>query len=594
MSVRLVYRPEYTLYDFGPEHPLRPERLTAGMELLSTAGLLRADSELWRAPPATLEELRRVHSADYIEAVRSLELRADATSANQRGLGPGDTPAFRGMHAAASLIAGGTLNAVRAVLIGECAHAFNPAGGLHHAQRDRAAGFCIYNDVAVGIAAALAERNVRVLYLDFDAHHADGVQAAFYAEPRVLTLSLHETGRRLFPGTGFSEELGHARGRGFSVNLPMEPFTEDDDWLAGLEALVRPVAEWFAPDIVVSQHGSDSHAWDPLTHLRLSTRAYVAQARLAHQLAHQLAGGRWVALGGGGYDWLRVVPRSWAIVWAEMAGRALAERLPTQWCSAWAQRSLADDLGPLPATFLDDARAWPIVGRRAAIRQINRQHLDAVRSLALPPLVRHAFSREPDGVERSDVGGAAARTATLGTERAALRLRTPCSLTEIEHLRANDDLVGVPRLLRRVVRDKRGLVGVAHTDDGWLVAHATLGPVGDGTYELALETSRAFRRLGVARQLLRLTLESGWLEEAVLVIASNSWHWDLSGSGLDASAYRRVLLRLFGDAGFRCAQRPPHWVGTETNGLLMVRAGSRVSHAQARAAEDVLSGRQLA
>jgi acetoin utilization deacetylase AcuC-like enzyme len=549
-----------------------------------------------RAPPATLEELRRVHSADYIDAVRSLELSADshrAAHASEWGLGPGDTPAFEGMHEAASLIAGGTLHAVRAVLDAQCAHAFNPAGGMHHAQRDRASGFCIYNDAAVAIAAALAERNARVLYLDFDAHHGDGVQAAFYAEPRVLTLSLHETGRRLFPGTGFSDELGHARGRGYSINLPVEPYTEDDDWLEGLEVLVRPVAEWFGPDLVVSQHGSDSHAWDPLTHLRLSTHAYLRQARLAHELAHQLAGGRWVALGGGGYDWLRVVPRSWAIVWGEMTGRGLPARLPARWCHAWAQRSLDAGLGPLPAGFMDDVQDWPSIARRSEIRRINRQRLDLVRSLTLPPLVRHAFPREPDHASRpEDVAEDAARSTTIATEHAAVHLRAPCSLDQIAQLRTNGELGGVPTLLQRVLRDKRGLVSVAHTEDGGLVAHATLGRIADGTYELAVETSRAYRRLGVASHLLRLTLEAAWLEHAVVVVASNSWHWDLAGTGLDASAYRAVLLRLFGAAGFRSAQRPPHWVGPETDGVLLVRVGSRVPHARAVAAGRLLSGQQ--
>jgi acetoin utilization deacetylase AcuC-like enzyme len=385
---RLIYRREYLRYNFGPEHPLRPERLTAGLELLAAVGFAPPDAELVRAPAAGLHELLRVHAAEYIEGVQQVDLFLDdpsiAANAARWGLGRGDCPAFEGMHRVASLVVGGTLAAVRGVLEQRGGHAFNPAGGMHHAQRARAAGFCIYNDAAVAIAAAVAERNVRVLYLDFDAHHADGVQAAFYDDPRVLTLSLHETGQHLFPGTGELHELGERAGRGYSLNLPLEPYTEDADWIQSLEQLVRPVAEWFAPDLVVSQHGADTHAWDPLTHMRLSTDAYVAQARLAHELAHELAHGRWVALGGGGYDWLRVVPRSWAITWAEMTGRALPQLIPAAWRAAWEQRAADEGLGALPRHFLDNPQAWTPLPQRAEIQRTNRERLAIIRTLALP------------------------------------------------------------------------------------------------------------------------------------------------------------------------------------------------------------------
>jgi acetoin utilization deacetylase AcuC-like enzyme len=325
--------------------------------------------------------------------VQRLDVFADelllAAEARRWGLGAGDSPAFVGMHAAAAQVAGGSLHALRGVLDGGFQHAFHPTGGLHHALPASASGFCIYNDAAVAIAAALREREARVLYLDFDAPHGDGVQAAFSDEPRVLTFSIHETGRHLFPGTGFLHELGQGLGRSYSLNLAVEPFTEDGSWLDSLELLLPPVAEWFAPDVIVSQHGCDSHAWDPLTDLCLSTRAFAAQAHLVHRLAHRHAGGRWVALGGGGYDWARVVPRSWAAVWAEMNGHTLPERIPAEWAARWAEPARSAGFWPLPDQLLDDP--LPAVPRRAEIERTNRSRAESLRQLAMPALVRHAY-----------------------------------------------------------------------------------------------------------------------------------------------------------------------------------------------------------
>jgi acetoin utilization protein AcuC len=393
-SARLVYRAEYEAYDFGPQHPLRPERFRCSFDLFDSLGIAARPSEQLQAPPASLDELCLAHTRPYVYAVQSMDAFADDPllddEASRWGLGRGDSPAFVGMYAAAAAIAGGTLNALRGVLTGDFQHAFNPGGGLHHALRDRASGFCIYNDAAIAIAAALHEHEARVLYLDFDAHHGDGVQAAFYDEPRVLTFSIHETGRHLFPGTGFSHELGQGLGLGYSLNLPVEPVTEDGSWLDSLEFLLPAIAEWFAPDVIVSQHGCDSHAWDPLTDLRLSTRAFAAQARLTHDLAHRVAHGRWVALGGGGYDWVRVVPRAWASVWTEMTGRVLPERIPARWATRWSETAQRVSFWPLPERVLDDPEQWSVVPRRGEIERANHDHAQALRRLALPTLVQHA------------------------------------------------------------------------------------------------------------------------------------------------------------------------------------------------------------
>jgi acetoin utilization protein AcuC len=226
----------------------------------------------------------------------------------------------------------------------------------------------VYNDPALAIAALKAEHGLKVLYLDFDAHHGDGVQALFYDDPRVLTFSIHESGHYLFPGTGAVEERGVGAGLGYSVNAPMEPLTQDESWLAAVRTIVPRLAERFEPDFIVSQHGCDGHAWDPLTHLGITTRAIAEQARLVHELAHHYCGGRWIATGGGGYDYRRVVPRMYALVYSEMAGRPLASEVPEAWRERWASTGPE----PLPTHFLDDPADFPpprgaeeIAGRNA-------------------------------------------------------------------------------------------------------------------------------------------------------------------------------------------------------------------------------------
>src|SRR2546421_12209921 len=362
----LLFDPAELQYDFGEGHPMQPGRLVALMDLLESSGLWKHSNNAITSPPervqlplraTTEEELRLVHTADYITAVKRLSMPEETVLSQQEreerndlalrySFGEEDTPALPGRHEAAALIAGGTLVALSAVMgLPEGGnfnsederplHVFHPAGGWHHAWAERASGFCIYNDISVAIAHVLRSSEAKVLYIDFDAHHGDGVQRAFYDEPRVMTISLHETGRYLFPGTGDVLELGNGLGRGYSVNLPLAPFTEDDSYIEVMNALLPPLVMSFAPDVIISQHGCDTHAWDPLTHLELTTRSIQAQVRCAHKLVHTYCNGRWVALGGGGYDQFRVVPRVWRMLWAEMSGQALPVQLPEQWIERW-------------------------------------------------------------------------------------------------------------------------------------------------------------------------------------------------------------------------------------------------------------------
>jgi len=320
------WSPQFCRYDLGPYHPLKPQRLELTHSLISAHGLLdRADVACVAPVPASEDDLLMVHSRDYVEVIRALDKGIEAANLFAFGLGTGDNPAFEGMYEASLLYSGASLQAAQAVFRGEAEVAFNIAGGLHHAHRSRAAGFCIFNDPAAAIAWILKESggDAKIVYLDIDAHHGDGVQEAFYDNPRVLTISMHESGRTLFPGTGFVEEMGAGDGKGFSVNLPLAPFTDDETYLRAFGEIVPPLVEAFAPDFLVSQLGVDGHFLDPLTHLCLTTVTY---EKVFEQI-RALAGARWIALGGGGYS-LEAVPRVWTLAWAKMLGETLADKLP--------------------------------------------------------------------------------------------------------------------------------------------------------------------------------------------------------------------------------------------------------------------------
>ena len=291
------------------------------------------------------------------------------------------------------MVAGGSLRAMEAILRGDVEHAFHPGGGLHHAMPDRASGFCIYDDPALAIARARRD-GLRVLYVDLDVHHGDGVQAIHWDDPGVLTLSFHETGRYLFPGTGGVGELGEGAAAGTAVNVPLEPGTGEGPWLEAVRTLLPEVAAAFGPDIVVSQHGADSHAWDPLAHLRVTTTAMGEAARLVDAVAHRWAGGRWLATGGGGYDAYRVVPRTWSLVWLAGAHREVPAATPAAWRDAWADEAARYGQAPLPETFTDPPNAGePVDWGQEEAEAASRKTVALVRRLVVPRLMREARDR---------------------------------------------------------------------------------------------------------------------------------------------------------------------------------------------------------
>ncbi|HSJ74165.1 MAG TPA: acetoin utilization protein AcuC [Miltoncostaeaceae bacterium] len=325
-------------YDLGADHPMQPLRRRLAVELMQAYGLTDRDGVeplvAEAAPDALIE---RVHAPGYVAAVRHYSdepTLAAAWEAGQWGLGAGgDTPAFGGMHEAAAAVCGASVAASLAVWEGRADQAFFAGGGLHHALANRASGFCVYNDTAVAIQALLDAGAERVAYIDIDVHHGDGTQWIFFEDPRVLTCSVHETGRYLFPGTGGMAERGIGEAEGTSLNVPLPPFSGDRPYLRAIEEVVAPAVMGFAPDVIVTQDGADPHHADPLAHLQVTMAAFPRAYRSLHQLAREAAGGRWVALGGGGYTY-DVVPRAWTMLFAEMLDAELEDDIPKSWWSS--------------------------------------------------------------------------------------------------------------------------------------------------------------------------------------------------------------------------------------------------------------------
>lgn len=365
-----VFSEAFLSYKFRDDHPFNQKRVVLTSELLKASGAL--DDEQVIAPRmATDEEINLIHKSSYIEAVQKASVgMLSEEQGMQYGIGTQDTPIFEHMHEALAQLVGGTLTAVDAVMEGDYTHAVNIGGGLHHGFKGKASGFCIYNDAAIAIKYIREHYNLKVLYVDTDAHHGDGVQWAFYDDPNVCTFSIHETGRYLFPGTGNVNERGHNDGFGYSFNLPIDAFTEDDSFLEVYSKSLEEVTEYFRPDIIISQNGADAHAYDPLTHLCCSMKIFEEIPKLVHRLAHKFCNGKWVALGGGGYDIWRVVPRAWAQLWnvANLDGKTLQGPLPEEWLEKWQSKSPVK----LPTHWQDLSRVYKEIPRKKEITEKNQ------------------------------------------------------------------------------------------------------------------------------------------------------------------------------------------------------------------------------
>ncbi|MEU1899032.1 acetoin utilization protein AcuC [Nocardiopsis dassonvillei] len=341
-----------TAYDFGPQHPMAPIRVELTMALSRELGVLDAPGVgLLDVEPASDELLSLVHDPAYIKAVKRAGRTLEPDDAHM--LGTSDNPVFKDMHDAAALISGASVAAARAVWSGETAHAANIAGGLHHAMRGNAWGFCVYNDPALAIAWLLEQGAKRVAYVDVDVHHGDGVQNAFYNDPRVLTISLHESPATLFPGTGQASETGGPDAEGYAVNVALPAGTGDNGWHRAFDAVVPPLLHEFQPEILVTQQGCDTHALDPLANLTLSVDGQRRAYAELHELARKTAGGRWLLFGGGGYGLVHVVPRAWTHLLGEAAGRPIDPdtETPQGWRDFVRQRT-----GELAPLYMTDGR----------------------------------------------------------------------------------------------------------------------------------------------------------------------------------------------------------------------------------------------
>lgn len=389
MATALIWNDDGIRYDFGPHHPLKPVRVELTVSLIRACGLASAAGvrTLGREPFGD-DDVLALHTEPYVDTVRRLSANPDPRGDQRFGLGLGDNPVFAGMHEASLEVCGASVAAAKAVWEGTVAHAFNPAGGLHHAMPDRAAGFCVYDDPAFAIDWLLRRGARRVAYVDVDTHHGDGVQAMFYDDPRVLTISLHESGRYLFPGTGFPDEIGTGDARGSSLNVPLAPSTPGAVWREAFEAVVPDALDAFRPDVLVTQLGCDTHVTDPLAHLALTTDDYAEVARRLHELAHACAGGRWVALGGGGYQITSVVPRAWTIYFAELVGADLPLEVPWQWLheAGEAAEHLGGDRPPVlfhesPIELLEDRQTAVRREAQAAVTSLKRHAFDLLERL---------------------------------------------------------------------------------------------------------------------------------------------------------------------------------------------------------------------
>ena len=322
----MVYSDAFQQYNFGPTHPLKPTRLKLTFELMSSVKLLASPNVVICEPrEASSDELMLFHDEDYVNLIH------EVSKTGEGFLDLGDTPVFKGCYEASALAVGASLKAVDMVMSGQVTHAMNISGGLHHAHPSHASGFCIFNDPAISIAYLKKKYSLqKILYLDVDAHHGDGVMYGFYSDAGVLDIDFHEDGHHLFPGTGFTDEIGEGNASGLKINIPLSPLTGDEPYMELFREIVPAAVRKYKPKILLLQCGADAHANDLLAHLQLTTKSYGEVGKIVHELAHEVAGGRLVVFGGGGYN-IANVTRTWTVVASALIQYAPPREIPKVW-----------------------------------------------------------------------------------------------------------------------------------------------------------------------------------------------------------------------------------------------------------------------
>lgn len=359
-----IYDDALSRHTLSETHPMKPTRLRYTYELLNSYGAFDAENVTLAAPRrADEEEVLWYHTPDYIEAVRRLNDGDPTVDQTRFNFGPGDNPAYEGIYDASVLSTGATMTAVEMLLSGEVDAAFSISGGLHHAMPAYTYGFCVFNDPVIGIKRLLAE-GMKVAYVDIDCHHGDGVQHAFYDTDAVMTISLHESGAFLFPGTGYTQEIGAGRGRGYSINVPLYPYSTDEVYLWALREVVMPLLRRFRPDALVTQLGIDSHFRDPITHLALTVQGHAA----AVEEFASLGAPKWLALGGGGYD-LQAVARAWALDFSIISEQRLPAQIPGPYSERHGVSALRDiEELPIQDSMISDSRTFA----EASVQSVSR------------------------------------------------------------------------------------------------------------------------------------------------------------------------------------------------------------------------------
>jgi len=372
---KVIYNNKYNLYNLGPGHPFDPVRVEMVLDLFKELGI---SIDITTPGPATVEDISEIHDSEYVKAIEAISAGKYSDDPEKYGLGTADNPIVKGMAEGARYQCGGTLSGAKLILRDKTKKVLQLGGGFHHAHKNFASGFCIYNDLALAINE-FTKAGLHVAYIDIDVHHGDGVQEIFYSDDKVMTISLHESGEYLFPGTGWMHELGKGTGRSLKVNVPLEPFTEGESYLEVIDGIVEPALKWFKPDIMILQAGADAHFSDPLADLNLTTYDFEKIFRKMINLANNNCNGKMLITLGGGYS-INATPRIWTLLYSTLINKEIHGKLPQNWILKWEKKLNKK----LPGFLHDVLPAFDKIPRKNEIENHNRDTVRRLNDLVSP------------------------------------------------------------------------------------------------------------------------------------------------------------------------------------------------------------------